>query len=692
MKAKLLALVSLASLFFLNGCNGIGDKDTLLARIDKEKVYQEDYTLLMKNGGTYKMSKGQYLYQNLYSKAALTARALSEYPELADEWKDHYADLESRVLTMVYQRYYVMECLMYSDAELRQYYDANRSLFPSDSTGDFYMVRGDVASYYYASKNQEQFDAYIKDSLKLNDPSAEELQKQKQVFANMRRHQLREELTRQILDKTHVGIQEVPAADAKTYYAAHKDDFMTTPGYELYHIQGSDSVALVNAVAENASLEQFKAAAAKYSANGKTAKDSGYVGHVKKNFALPYGIGMVEGLAPALEGKEPGFVTPVLRAADMKTFHRFYLAALDPAKLKPFDRVESSILGGIKDGRFFDVDSSTVLITKSGLPIFTEADLLRFNEKYFHRVITRPIHEKMVAMIAENLAFSEAAKEAHLNHTWEYRALYRSARWDFLSEKYIDKKLVDSSIPEDTLKAWYDRVGSPIYQNYSYERAKDDLRKVASFPENMYKHEYYMCYRMIYAGKTFEQSIPMIYARHIDEFKDLKTERFAAEAYTGADVYLYDTNVLEYKPYMILDSLLARADAFYKAGKRSEAYYAYRRVMYAYAENDSLFEKVAYDMAQIQGENEEFMDAEGEYYAFYTMWPNSVNAEKAMFSRGFMLNENLGWNDKALKVLEEFLQKYPNSELKESAQWLVDNIKSDGKLADDLMKKIEAEE
>ena len=38
MKAKLLALASLASLFFLNGCNCIGDKDTILARIDKEKV------------------------------------------------------------------------------------------------------------------------------------------------------------------------------------------------------------------------------------------------------------------------------------------------------------------------------------------------------------------------------------------------------------------------------------------------------------------------------------------------------------------------------------------------------------------------------------------------------------------------------------------------------------------------------
>jgi TolA-binding protein len=56
------------------------------------------------------------------------------------------------------------------------------------------------------------------------------------------------------------------------------------------------------------------------------------------------------------------------------------------------------------------------------------------------------------------------------------------------------------------------------------------------------------------------------------------------------------------------------------------------------------------------------------------------------------LNENLKRNDDARQVLEEFLQKYPNSELRESAQWLLDNIKSNGKLADELMKKIEAEE
>ena len=691
MKAKLLALVSLASLFFLNGCNGIGDKDTLLARIDKEKVYQEDYTLLMKNGETYHVSKGQFLYDMLYSKAALVTRALAEYPELADEWEKHYADLESRVLMMVYQRYYVMECMMYSDAELRQFYDANRNLFPADSTGEFLMARGDVASYYYVSKNQEQFDAYVKDTLKLENPSEEELLKQKKDYAGMHRRALRQEMSENVLEKAHIGLQEVTAVDAKAYYNKHKDEFMTVPGYELYHVQG-DSAKLANLFAETPTLEQFKAAAYTNSSNQKTAKDSGYVGHVKQNYALPYGIGMVNDLSAALEGKEPGFVTPVIRANDMKNFHRFYLAAVDPAKLKTYDRVGAGIEAGVKAGTYFDVDSSTVLITVAGKPVFTEADLLRFNDAYFHRALSLQTHQRMVQMIAETFAYAEIAKELKLNHSWEYRALYRFNRLEFLSSRYIDKKLFGKDIPEDSLKAFYDRVGKYVHPGYTYEQARDLLHKMALFPENMYKHDYYMCYRVFYAGKTYEQSMGEIYNKLVGEYTGTKTGRFAAEAYEKADVHLYDTGIAEFKPYKTADKLMARADSLYQAGKKSDAYYAYRDVMYGYAEDDSLFERVAYEMAQIQGENEEYMDAEGEYYAFYTMWPNSPNAEKAMFSRGFMLNENLGWNDKALGVLEEFLQKYPNSELKESAQWLIDNIKSNGKLADDLMKKIEAEE
>ena len=63
-----------------------------------------------------------------------------------------------------------------------------------------------------------------------------------------------------------------------------------------------------------------------------------------------------------------------------------------------------------------------------------------------------------------------------------------------------------------------------------------------------------------------------------------------------------------------------------------------------------------------------------------------------MFSRGFILTENMHKDSLALGVFEEFKKLYPKSELNESVDWLVQNIKSNGKLADELMKKIEAEE
>ena len=690
MKAKLLALVSLASLFVLNGCNGIGDKDTLLARINDEKVFQEDYTLLLKNGGPLQTFKNKYLYDQLYSKAALVSRALSEYPELDQEWQSYFADLDPRVLTMVFQRYYASECLTYSDAELRKFYDLNRSLFPADSTGEFLMARADVANRYYASMNKDLFSAFIKDTMKMENPSAEDSLRALKTFADRRRMELQKEFFENVLEKAQISVQEVPAVDPKVYYERHKDQFMTVPGYELYHVQG-DSSELTSLITDSISLDQFKQVAATKSKNAETAKDSGYVGHVKKGYVIPHGIGQVVNLAATLEGKNPGFVTPVLRSAD-KTFHVFYLASIDQSRLKPFDRVDAGIANGIKSGAYFDVDSSVVLITKAGAPVFKESDMIRFNEKFFRRAINGPMHQRIVSMIAENMAFAEMAKKAKLNHSWEYRALKRSSRMDYICTRYMEKKLGGENIPEDSLKALYDRVGSPIHQGYSYEQAKSDLRKVAAFPKNIYEHEYFMCYRIIYAGKTYDESVPFIYDKRSAEVNKLMQERYAAEAYSEADVHLYSTTETEYKPQMLYNVLIPKADSLYQAGNRSAAYYEYRKVMYAYPDVDSLFEKVAYEMAVAQGENDEFADAEGEYYAFYTMWPNSPNAEKAMFSRGFILNENLKWNSLAQEVLESFLQKYPNSELKESAQWLVDNIKSGGKLADDLMKKIESEE
>ena len=222
--------------------------------------------------------------------------------------------------------------------------------------------------------------------------------------------------------------------------------------------------------------------------------------------------------------------------------------------------------------------------------------------------------------------------------------------------------------------------------------AANDLQGIAFIPENLYKFEYYNGYRLQSFGKSLNQVVPEIYSRLRMEYNKKLMARKSAEAYAAKTVHLYDTSVPEYKPDMLSENLLAKADSLFKAGKFSEAYEKYRELQLAYAEVDSLFEKATYEMAVAQNENGEFKTAEAIYFAYYMMWPENPNAEKAMFSRGFILNENLNMDTRAQVVLEEFLQKYPNSELRESAQWLIDNIKSNGKLAEDLMKKIEAEE
>ena len=658
MKAKLLALASLASLFFLNGCNCIGDKDTILARIDKEKVYQEDYQLLLKNEGFPKEDKGKFLYDNLYSRAALVSRAVSEYPELEQEWESAYKDLKPRILTMVYQRFYVMECLKYDDESLRQHYDMNRALFDSDSTAGFYSVRGNVAESYYVSKNQEKWQAYLAENLSKGSKDTLVLQKR---FAGEYREHLRDSISTLVRENKNIVVNEIPKPEPKAYYDSHKDAFMTVPGYELYHIQGTNKDALASLFETTPSLDVFKQKAAAVSQNALTAKDSGYVGVVKQDFALPYDIGMVPNLSQELKDREAGYVTPVLQ--DSKgLFHLFYLAAQVPSKLKPFERVQAGIVAGIKSGEYFDVDSSFVLISKNGKPLFTEKDLLRFNEEYARTRLNKFSHDRMVRMWTEFLNYEDLAEKDRLNHSWEFRAIVRDTRWDY------------------------------IVKNYSLKARNVKQLTESIVPENLYKYEYYMGYRLSTFGKSLEQSVPETFSRIRSEYNKNWIGRKSAEAYEAATVHIYNMDTPEYKPELVADVLLKKADSLFKANNRSAAIETYRKLQMAYADVDSLLEKATYEMALAQSENEDFKSAEAGYYAFYSIWPESPNAEKAMFSRGFILNENLGMNTRAQVVLEEFLQKYPNSELKESAQWLVDNIKSNGKLADDLMKKIEAEE
>ncbi len=69
-------------------------------------------------------------------------------------------------------------------------------------------------------------------------------------------------------------------------------------------------------------------------------------------------------------------------------------------------------------------------------------------------------------------------------------------------------------------------------------------------------------------------------------------------------------------------------------------------------------------------------------------YPNSSRAGYALFLQGFINENSLGDTASARKYYEEFIQRYPNHEMKESALFSLQHL---GKSAEDIIKDVSVE-
>ena len=123
-----------------------------------------------------------------------------------------------------------------------------------------------------------------------------------------------------------------------------------------------------------------------------------------------------------------------------------------------------------------------------------------------------------------------------------------------------------------------------------------------------------------------------------------------------------------------------------------DAEFSWLRLRTLYPSDDTLASRATFQIAQVENEQEGYDVAQKEYRAFYSMWPKSPDAEKAIFTRGFILHENLKQDSAALAVFRDFAAKYPKSDLMESVNWLIKDIESKGKLGAELLDKISKED
>lgn len=692
MKFRALLSFSLASLL-LTACNGVGPKDELVARIGSENFYQADldYIALGERDWDRAPSYREAVYKEL-SRTAVVSKLLSENPNLEAKWKAKFPSIETRLLTLVYQRYFVMNNMMFTEDLLKKYYQTHQGLFAEDSTKSFLELRSKIAERLFFETYPDSIHNFrVKWSQ--SNPDVDTLQAD-HVFLEGVKREWTMKLGKELREKYNVQILPIPTPDAKAYYDAHKSDFMTPPSMVVYHIQSSDSSKLAKMTA---SLPQDSAAfmdlATKFSENKETAAHGGLVGKVKKDYALPYGIGVVNGLFEAFDGKDAGSISPVLKVPGKfgTAYHVFYLASKMGPEQKSFDRAKKDVEVSLLQNNI-ELDSSFVLATLNGEPVVRERDVLEVYAANKGVQKSNTNRERIVDMLADGAAFAADARANKLEKTWEYQAAYRDFRRSFMIDQYGELNIQKANVSEDTLKAIYEKLGNPIAGRLiSFEDSRKDLVDFVTFPKNLLLRAYYYGYGN-YGKGSIEDARKTIVAENIRQYRVFRDERMFVDAWNNTKFAIYRDNLNFDFTTQSPENLIKASDSLYKAKRLELAIDKLKRLRLIYPEQDSLFAWATFQIAQMESESDEDYDlSQAEYHAFYAMNPDHPDAEKAMFSRGFILDENLQREDEALEVLEAFQQKYPKSELKESVDWLVENIKSNGKLADDLMKKISEE-
>lgn len=696
MKNALLAIVSVCALFFA-GCNSIGDKESIVAKVNGEPIYKEDYAFMMRVGNivpnTEPMRKAS---GSLFSRKALYTVALEKHPEFKEQLVLHNQFIENYLLTFVYQRLYSMDRLMYSDDELAFFYNKHREMFGDSLT--YMNVRDKVAEAKFLEANQDSLKAFAYQHRDLSKSSGEvEITDAiKESFVSNHRQRIVRETGPALLKKYNIQETEIQMPPVEEYYEKHKDWYKTSFGYVVYHVESADSAALAKRMKKvfknkKVDLPSFMKFASKFSENKETKKANGYVGKVVYGHPFPYGIGFVPKMFVEF-GNDADSLTSILRSESTGRFHVFYRASDVAEEQKPLDRVRKTIEKELATTANYELDSSYVLVTKNGEPAIREKDVLATYEDNPMLVRSRKSHQQIVSTLALQLAFASEARELGLENTWEYRALRRQSDVDYAIKLYKQEFLQHVSVPEDSLKALFDRMGNPAHPNATYEESRRDLNDWFEVPDNLMKRTYYFA-EEDYLPETFEQAKKNVFGTVVSHYRYDCWDKEVVLAWSKAKVELFADNITLLPQELSVDVAMNSADSLYTKAKSVEkAYLAWTGIRDRYVDIDSVARKATFEIAHILSDKENFDKAQREYRAFYKTWPDSPDAEKAMFSRGFILTENMHKDSLALGVFEEFKKLYPKSELNESVDWLVQNIKSNGKLADELMKKIEAEE
>jgi len=659
--------VFMLSLFALFGCSSV-PQDKTIAKIGNTSLFTSDAEFLASiRPEAYRDKKS--IMAELQQTAETRRNAEVARLMFAGEKNSiqkNIAEEENARLAQVYSYFHLQANLGYTNKALLDFYKKNKSRYP-----DSVMISADMPLTNFR-------ELLAADLLLSETPALAALVNESNrasIIDSCRRAISSSEVDR--LKKLYnVELVKIEPPGAEDYYKEHPDEFQTKTGYKLLSLSHSDSSALASKIKGISTRDDF-------------AKIATELPVVKQGHAI-IGIGMF----PTLDGEVSKLgaknFTSILRAPDVQAYYVFYIDSVIAPQLKPWDRAKHLAKSILENKGDFPLDSSVVLATIGGKPFITEKEVLGLQEKVPPQ--RRSFFRREVALnnLIERNLYAKAAKEKGLDKSYEYIAWTRQLTDQAYARVLMDSLLTKTlGVPEDSLKAAYNAEKDSLFLPRNFEDSKLDVAVWLRIPDMSYKREFVLNRENYEQAENWESIKRTLYKNiRYREFSGIQ-ERELANLHKSVPVAIIDTTWgLEFVSSNYAE-LMAQAKAQYDNRDLQKARILWEKVRVLFPQNDSAQKIASFELANIYQELGSYAAAINEYKAITKLWASDPDVYKAYFMQGFVLSEYEKNDSLALIAFEELLKKFPNSELSGDAKIMVENIKSGGKVFEDLIKKIE---
>nr|AGS54294.1 hypothetical protein [uncultured bacterium contig00106] len=665
---KILAIYAILPLAVLIGCSP-APRDEAIAKMGNSALFASDAEFLASIRPETARNKKAIApeLQQVAETRRMAEVARTLFAGEQNSVQKNLSESEDTRLAQIYSYFYLNANMGYTNRELLEHYKSNQARYADSSDISASMplafFREKIAADLFLKKNPE-LAALVNDSNRA------------MILDSCRRAMTNSEVDR-LKKRYNVQLVKIEPPGVEDYYKKNPEKFQTKTMYKLLSLSDIDSAALAKKIKDVSTREKFAELAVEMP--------------LAKQGNLITGIGMFPALDAEISKLGAKKFTQILRAPDTQNYYVFYIDSIIPPQLKPLDRAIPLAKFMIESQGDIPLDSSTVLATVGGKPLITEKDVLEFQEKV-HPMRRASFGREIVlnSLIERNL-YARAAKEKGLDKYYEYIAWTRQLTDQAYAQILIDSVLTGTlGISEDSLKAAYEAEKDSLFLPRDFEDSKMEVAVWLRIPELSYRREFALNRKNYEDAASWENVKRAIY-RNI-KFGELRgiQERELANLFKSVPVTVIDTSwSLEFLPNDFAE-LAAKAKTEYENRNLPKTKTLWEKAKILFPQSDSVQKAISYELANIYQELGQYSQAVNEYKIIASIWPDDPETYKAYFMQGFVLSEYEKKDSLALAAFETMLEKFPNSELSDDAKMMVANIKSGGKVFEDLIKKIEA--